>query len=137
MKRLTVCCILILLFTTWLFAADSKEQAADKSAQQWLALTDSGKYAESWDAAAAGFQARVTRPQWQDALQKVRTPLGALESRKLATAKYTQALPGAPDGEYVVIQYTTSFANKKNSTETITMEQDKSGEWKAIGYFIK
>ncbi len=137
MKRGILLSSLVVLLAVLAYAADGKEQAADKSAQQWLALTDSGKYSESWDAAAAGFRAQITRSQWQDALQKARAPLGAVDSRKLSSAKYTRELPGAPDGEYVVLQYSTVFANKKNSVETLTMTLDASGEWKAAGYFIR
>ncbi len=128
---------LLVLLAVVAYAADGKEQSADKSAQQWLSLTDGGNYAESWDASAAGFKTHVTRSQWQDALQKARAPLGALESRKLSSANYTRELPGAPDADYVILQYSTSFANKKSSVETVTMTMDQSGEWKAIGYFIR
>jgi hypothetical protein len=67
----------------------------------------------------------------------VRKPLGSLVSRKLKSAKYTKTLPGAPDGEYVVLQFATSFTNKKEAVETITPMLDKDGKWKVSGYFIK
>ena len=38
-------------------AQQKPEQLAQKSAELWLALVDSGKYAESWDAAAEFFKA--------------------------------------------------------------------------------
>jgi hypothetical protein len=58
-------------------------------------------------------------------------------SRKLKSAKYTKALPGAPAGEYVVLQFDTSFVNKKEAVETVTPMLDKDGKWKVSGYFIK
>lgn len=64
-------------------------------------------------------------------------PLDDLVSRKLKSAKYTQTLPGAPDGKYVVLQFDTSFANKKTALETITPLHDKDGKWRVSGYFIK
>jgi len=45
--------------------------------------------------------------------------------------------PLPPDGEYVVIQFKTSFENKKAAIETITPMLDKDGKWKVSGYFIK
>jgi hypothetical protein len=47
------------------------------------------------------------------------------------------SLAGAPDGEYVVIQYETSFENKKSSIETVTPMLDKDGKWRVSGYYVK
>ena len=117
--------------------AEKPEALAQKSAEAWLALTDSGKYAESWDQAASMFKSAVTREQWIDALKQVRAPLGKVESRTLKSATYTKSLPNAPAGEYVVIQYSTSFENRKDLVETVTPMLDKDGQWRVSGYFIK
>ncbi|HXR49217.1 MAG TPA: DUF4019 domain-containing protein [Candidatus Limnocylindrales bacterium] len=113
------------------------EAAAQKSAEQWLALVDAGNYAESWKTAAAYFQTAVSQDQWEHAIVAVRKPLGDLVSRQLKSAQYTRSLPGAPDGEYVVLQFNTSFANKKEAVETITPMLDPDGQWKVSGYYIK
>ena len=47
------------------------------------------------------------------------------------------SLPGAPDGEYVVIQFEASFGNKRASVETVTPMLDKDGQWRVSGYYIK
>lgn len=53
-------------------------------------------------------------------------------------ATYATKLPGAPDGEYVVIQYKASFANKESAVETITPMKEADGTtWHVSGYFIK
>ncbi|MEI7909292.1 MAG: DUF4019 domain-containing protein [Verrucomicrobiota bacterium] len=119
------------------FGAEKPEIAAQKAAEQWLALVDAGKYGESWETAAAFFKGAVTKDQWQTSMVSLRKPLGDLVSRKLKTAKYTKTLPGAPDGEYVVLQFDTSLANKKEAVETVTPLLDKDGKWKVSGYFIK
>jgi hypothetical protein len=36
----------------------------------------------------------------------------------------------------VVIQYDTSFANKKSAVETVTPLLDSDGQWRVSGYFI-
>jgi hypothetical protein len=46
-------------------------------------------------------------------LEATRTPLGKIISRTVKSAVYTTNLPGAPDGQYVVIQYESSFEHKK------------------------
>ena len=83
------------------------------------------------------FKAAVTKNQWLSALNSTRGPLGKLVSRKLKSATYTKTLPGAPDGEYVVLQYDTSFEHKQSAVETITPTLDKDGTWRVSGYFIK
>ena len=118
-------------------AAETPEKQAQEAAEQWLALIDAGKFAESWQGAAAFFQAAVAQPQWQSSLDAVRKPLGSLVSRKLKSAKYTKTVPGTPEGEYVILQFDTSFANKKQAVETVTPMLDADKKWKVSGYFIK
>jgi hypothetical protein len=74
----------------------------------------------------SGWSTPVTT-QWNQALAASRKPLGGLLSRKTKTTKYATSLPGAPDGEYVVIQFTSSFVNKKSAIETITPMKDPDG----------
>jgi len=118
-------------------AQQKPEDLAQTSAESWLGLVDAGKYAESWDEAAQMFKRAVTKEQWQGAVRGARDPLGKVVSRKLMRATYTKTLPSAPDGEYVVIQYETSFEHKQAAVETITPMLDKDGKWRVSGYFIK
>ena len=53
------------------------------------------------------------------------------------SATFAKTLPGAPDGQYVVIQFNTSFKKKKSAVETITPMLDKDKKWRVSGYFIK
>jgi len=66
-----------------------------------------------------------------------REPLGKMISRRPKSATYTRTLPGAPDGEYVVVQYETSFEHKQSAIETVTPLLDHDGNWRVSGYFIK
>ena len=116
---------------------NEKKEAAEAVAATWLKVVDSGSYAQSWEETASGFKAAVTRPQWEQAMRANRAPLGAVQSRKLLSATYTTQLPGAPDGEYVVLQYDASFAHKKTAIETVTPVMDKDGKWRVSGYYIK
>lgn len=113
------------------------EKAALAAAQSWLQLVDEGKYAESWNEASGYFKNAITREQWKQQIQGVREPLGKTISRTVKATQYTTTLPGAPDGEYVVIQFDSSFTNKKTAVETITPMLDKDGVWRVSGYYIK
>jgi hypothetical protein len=123
------------------FAAPADEAAAKTRAQAaakaWLAKVDGGDYAGSWDDAAALFKKAVTRDSWQQMLGASRSPLGAVRSRQLRGAEYRTRLPGAPDGEYVVIQFDTVFEHKAEAVETITPMLDADGHWRVSGYYIR
>lgn len=114
-----------------------KETAAVSAAEKWLAAIDSEQYAASWKEAAEFFRNAVKPEQWEQSLNAVRKPLGKLISRKVQTKAYKTSLPGAPDGEYVVIQFQTSFENKKSAIETVTPMMEKDGKWRVSGYYIK
>ena len=139
MKITKLAIILMLAALAISLAAQEKpeQQPAQQASDSWLSLVDSGRYGESWGEASQLFRNAVTKPQWVQKVSAVRDPLGKVLSRKLKNASYTKTLPGAPDGEYVVIQYDTSFEHKQSAVETITPMLDKDGKWRVSGYFIK
>jgi hypothetical protein len=112
------------------------DKAAISSAEAWLNAIDAGRYSESWKGAAPFFQGAVTEKGWTKSMESFRKPLGGLISRKLKSARPMTELPGAPDGQYVVMKFETSFANKKTAVETVTFMLEKDGQWRAAGYFI-
>jgi len=129
----------VVLFAAPLCAADEASfiVEATKSAESWLAQLDQGKYDAAWDLAAPIVQMSITKPQWDKALSVTRGQLGEVKTRKLKSSQFTKTLPGAADGEYVVLQYETQFANKASGIETITPQRDKQGKWQVSGYYIK
>src|ERR1700690_1010493 len=132
-----VFCVLV---ATFMFTAPparaqeaEKVASAEAAALAWLALTDAGDYSRSWDMTAGIFQSSISKQKWMNALQNARGPLGTLISRKVKSARYAESLPGAPDGEYVVIQYESQFENKKAAIETVTPRLEKDGSWEVSG----
>ena len=119
-------------------AADAaKETAAVAAAEKWVALVDAGNYGDSWKEAARYFKSTVAMETWEQMLLPIRKPLGKVISRKVMTTAYKTTLPGAPDGEYVIIQFASSFQNKKSAVETVTPMLEKDGKWRIAGYLIK
>jgi len=112
------------------------EKAAVECSQAWLTLVDAEKYTEGWDEAAEYLRVAVSKEDFQKSLLAARKPLGKMVSRKLKSKQYTTSAPGAPDGQYVIIQYEASFENKKSAIETVTPMLDKDGKWRVSGYFI-
>jgi hypothetical protein len=114
-----------------------KEKQAIEAALTWLALVDQEQYDASWDEAASYFQGAVSQQQWLQSMESFRKPLGQNLSRKVKSKQYHTSLPGAPDGEYVVIQFVSSFSHKKSAIETVTPMLETEGKWRVSGYYIK
>ncbi len=107
------------------------------SARTWLKFIDDGDYGKSWEEAADIFKNAATKAQWAGMAKTVRQPLGKVISRQLMSKMPTQTVPGGPDGEYVIIQFKTSFENKKDAIETVTPMLDEDNVWRVTGYYIR
>ncbi len=116
---------------------DEVPAVAEKSTLSWLSLTNRGQYGQSWSDAASLFQAAISSADWVRSLTAVRSPLGQLKSREVSSATFARTLPGAPDREYVVFQFSTSFENKASAIETVTAMKDQDETWRVAGYYIK
>lgn len=137
-SRALFCLTLALIVSTvGAFAADSDKAAALAVAKTWLAQIDKGSYAAAWQESASYLKGNVAETTFVQQLTGVRQPLGNLISRKVLSQKFTESVPGAPDGKYVIIQFQTSLPSKKSAVETITPTLDKDGQWRVSGYFIK
>ena len=117
-------------------SADAVAQA-ERAAKSWLALTDAGEYSRSWDEAAGTIRAAVSKSRWASTVRGTRHSLGDVGVRKLKSAVFTRTLAGAPDGEYVVIEYESTFENRVTAVETVTPSREKDGSWKVAGYLIR
>jgi len=141
MLRVPVLLLMVCLAARLAFGADPNTAEAEKkavaAADAWLPIVDQEKYGEAWDLAAVYLKNIVGRDALVKGLEGVRKPLGAVKSRKLKSKEYRTTLPGAPDGQYVVIQYETSLEHKESAIETITPMLDKDGVWRVSGYFIR
>ena len=113
------------------------EKAGAQSAERWLTIVDRGAFKESWVESATLLQSKVPQSEWVKMLGNARHPFGANLSRTLEKAEYNSTLSGAPDGKYVVATFESSFEQKANAVETVTVALSDEGKWKVAGYFIK
>ena len=116
--------------------AVAAEPAAVAAAREWLTLIDNGQWEDSWKQAGQMFRSQITSGRWTHQVRPVREPLGAVLSRELAANDPADRLPGAPAGEYVVLQFNSAFADMPAAVETVTLSKEDSG-WAVIGYFIR
>lgn len=139
-KRLTAllfACGLLLIRTTSPAAEAKPEVVAQDAAEKWLALVDPGKYAESWEQMSSPFKSEVSERKWKSTIGKIRKPLGKVVSRKLKSAEYSKELPGAPEGEYVIVQFDTSFGQKSGAIEKVTLMLGQDLIWRVSSYAVK
>jgi len=112
------------------------ETGASSAARKWVRMLDDGQWDASWRAAGMMFKTQLTSAQWATTIQSVRQPLGRASSRTLQSAVQTKTLPGAPAGDYQVLQFQTLFANKPDAIETVVLSREQAG-WRVNGYFIR
>ena len=113
------------------------QEAARAAAEPWLALVDAGKSAESWQKLDPAFAKRVGKKKWVASIAEIRGRTGKLVSRKFDSAEYTKELPGAPEGEYVVLEFETVFAQKDAASEKVTLILGRDLNWRVAGYAVK
>jgi Protein of unknown function (DUF4019) len=131
-------CIIFLIICSFATASEQNKggDEAIKGANVFLQIVDDGQYGASWEKTAPLFKRQVSQEKWAEMLSRVRPHFGAMISRSVKAAKFTTSLPGAPDGEYVTIQFASSFEQKAEAIETLTMARVE-GAWQIAGYFIK
>ncbi|RIV83396.1 helix-turn-helix domain-containing protein [Aurantiacibacter zhengii] len=115
----------------------SRDAESMAEAEAFLAEVDAGDWEGSWEVAGAYFQSEASVAEWAAIIDPVRTPLGAVDARSIATVQRASTLPGAPEGEYEVLQFNTQFAGRAEpAIETLIMLQGADG-WQVTGYFIR
>lgn len=114
--------------------ADSEALAA---ADRWLALIDRGDAEASWSAASNLLRSAIDEARWSEALRRAQGPIGRPRSREVERLRYATELPGAPDGEYVVVEYATEFERKRNGSELVTLMREPDGVWRVAGYYVR
>lgn len=112
-------------------------QAFDDTANvaaQWLKLLDDGRYNDSWDYASQIFQFTIKKDEWNKAQQKLRAPFGRLISRQLVQQSPAKDPKGLPKGNYMVLGYQSSFSNRPQVRELVTMVIESDGKWRVLTY---
>jgi hypothetical protein len=113
-----------------------EESAAINKAKAWLVLVDSEDYQASWREAADFLKQNVAEEKWLETMTAVRKPMGSLVSRQVKSTQYRTMMPQALKGKYLIIDYRSSFSNKKSVVESITQMMDDDGNWRVAGYHL-
>lgn len=114
----------------------ASDKAGADAARAWAELLDERRWGESWTQSGGMFRSALTQKGWAATIEPLRRQLGSVSSRSLRSVSNATSLPGAPDGDYKIVQFTTDFANLRGATETVVLAREGSA-WKVTGYFIR
>ena len=112
------------------------KELAEQVAMVSVELIAAGEYGSVHDNADEILRSAVDRDQFIKMTKDVFAPLGDRKSIRLNSAKYSTRAPGGPDGVYVILRFESSFENKAEALETITMREAEPGFWRLAGYVI-
>jgi len=138
-KQFVALLALGLVFCTSALYADERTilEKVESSARSWLEWVDSGEYQQSWEKSSSLFKAKTPESEWVKSIAAIRAPRGSVNARYIATAGSTKELAGFPKGEYVVLQFYTTFAKKGLALETVTLAKQQDETWQISDYSIK
>ncbi|MEL7197291.1 MAG: DUF4019 domain-containing protein [Pseudomonadota bacterium] len=118
-------------------ASDEASPAALKRARTFISAVDAGDWQESWSRSGEFFQSQTSATEWAALVEPVRGPLGSVEKRRLVSVERVSTLPGAPEGDYEILQYQTEFEKLEGvSTETVILIRNGE-DFDIAGFFIR
>ena len=138
MRRVAFALFACALFAaTTAFAQDPRGAIVQRAAREWLLLADRLDAGATWKAAGARFQKALTVNRWTEGLARDRAPRGAVVQRGLTATTFGTTLAGVPEsGNYAVVKFRTSFAQRTEGEEHVTLELGADEIWRVIGYVI-
>jgi len=137
LRRLQLVALLAFAACGPAFSQDPRASETQYLAREWLKLTDSGNAQAAWQAAGRKFQAAMTPEQWERALAGQRAPFGALVQRTFNGASFRGDIPNQPPGDYALLMFRTTFANRSVVFESISLEREGDGRWRVVGYVLR
>lgn len=115
--------------------AQTPGQEAARAMEGWLALIDSGRYADALARMAPAVRERVPASAWDGGVRLARGQYGAVRARTLVAVDTIAPPPGAPGGTWVKAEFAVDFVDGKRATETVVALRT-DGAWHAAGYFV-
>jgi hypothetical protein len=101
---------------------------------KWLTLIDGGNAGAAWDDSAPQLKKAVTREKFVAAMRELRKPLGKLATRNPVRFARSHEMPGAPSGDYAIIEYEAKFAGGKKLAEVLVWTLADGDIWRVAGY---
>jgi hypothetical protein len=116
--------------------ADTDVKQAQAVVLAWLETVDRADMTEAWTLFSVLLRDGMMPHDLSRVVAAGRTGFGTVIVRDRVSARRETALPGVPDGKYIVFTFHTRFENKQRATETVTPRWE-DGRWKVSGYYVK
>ncbi len=113
------------------------DREAIQAGLKWLALIDGGNSGFAWDEASKQLKSTVTRKQFIAGMRDARKTFGKLESRSAVKFARSHELPGAPSGDYAIIEYEAKFLGGKRMAEQLVWTLEEQDTWRVAGYYYR
>lgn len=108
---------------------------ATSEARKWLTIMDHNDFSHAWEQASILVRQSITKEAFIKEASRSREPLGSFIKRDILIAQPKTEMPGAPQGQYVLITFKSEFHNKQPVNETIIVQKDPDNSWRVAGYF--
>lgn len=115
---------------------ENAEKQAERAGVEWLRLLDRNDMDTAWDRTSSELHESISRDQFKEQMQLMREGLGPIITRRLDSATYRTSVPGAQEGQYVVLVFNSRFKDKGRAREVLTMSYNKD-KWEPAGYFVR
>lgn len=113
-------------------AAEAPDPEVVRAAQSFLEQLDRSDWDGSYQAFGGAFRKLNSAEVWARASDHARKPLGAMVSRTFLSQ---DDVPAPPAG-YQVVKFRTSFANKADAVEIVSLERQE-GAWRVVGIYVE
>jgi hypothetical protein len=127
----------LLFFSGSTLATDLRIEAdIDRHARAWLVPIDNRDPDAAWESSSELMRSTVPKSDWEKALRPI-AAFGTVNRRTPTSVTFSVKLPGAPDGQYVVINYDTAFTGKEKTVESVILRREADGLWRGVGYRVQ
>lgn len=111
-----------------------EERKVLKAAEAFLAAADEGNFDKLYDMGSNLARKQVKREQVVPLYQQIRDTAGRVERRTLRRVRLIDEFLGLPPGRYAAVQYASDFEKHKGLWETVMLNVDDDGQWRANTY---
>lgn len=137
-RKWFIFCALLILGYSHVYAQDEvATRKAVATAEAFLALMDADKYDDAWETASESLRSSASKEIWRAQFSQVRMQIGTSRVRKLMDGKDAPKTVNRPEGEFLLVKYSTSFSKVPNLIESLPLKMEKDGQYHVAGYMIR
>jgi hypothetical protein len=135
MSRVLLVAFVLGIATT--FAVESPERTAQTAAESWLALVDSGKASESWQALARPSRQAISEWRWKLGFSLSQRKFGSFSGRVLRSTGFATKSPSGRTGEYVFLEFQSTSPKRGAVIEKLATIHEPDGQWRVVTYTVE